>query len=288
MAFRSLVKIAQERDKERRKTTIIRPGALGIDSLLNGPPLEQSAHTSSLDTILSLGGRKSAPPGWVDGILSKPPTQDQETPLEPIAGCVVETTLSCESAATNGTDSQDTTHYRRGMDSEPPAGLRTYKWAEKRLSKTAALAGANWDQPEALEYIRKMHRRASIGAKRKRSTVHHVARPSDSTSNVVLPPELPPSLERPQSTGTKQTEESTVDSGLQPVRCSKTDELVHTHRLQTLSQAGETTVKAAQLAPSSDDPCLDDSFAAKPMSACADASMGDTQKPPAKCNCVLM
>lgn len=292
MAFRSLVKITAEKEKERRRSTV-RGSVLAHND-------EHSA--SGVNSIFSFGGLDASGPGrrksaygLLEDKLSKSPTQaaEQLNPPEPIADCIVEKTLPSESTPADATDSRETTHYKRAVNIEPPPGLRTYKWAEERLSKSAALAGANWDQPEALEYIRRVHRRAKTAPGRKRSVVH-VARPSSaSLTNIALPQELPPSLEqpgfseRPQSRGIKQTEESTV----QPVRSLQTEELVPTHRLQTLSRAGETTATAAQLAISSDEPCVDDSFAvpdSKPTPAWADAPIGDTEKPPAKCNCVLM
>jgi len=267
MAFRSLVKNAVE--KEKRRSSIARTSVrLKEDD-------EQDDPTAGLGLFFGVPARQKTY-WWLEERLSRSPTFAGERKAE--VDCVIETTLSCKGAPTFSPEVVSSNEQTVDCDPEypvedecpsPSSGLRTYKWAEARLSKSAALAGANWDNPEAyMDYVRKKHRH-SPSERRK------VAVPSAPQSDVVLPQEHPPSLEQPffseslQIEDTQQTSEGTVDS--RPTS--------PTHKLETSKQAEAMAVTAAP--PSG----IDDSFPApdaKPRSA------WEEEKPPSKCNCVLM
>eukprot|EP00930_Biecheleria_cincta_P029294 TRINITY_DN20392_c0_g1_i1.p1 TRINITY_DN20392_c0_g1~~TRINITY_DN20392_c0_g1_i1.p1 ORF type:complete len:283 (+),score=40.36 TRINITY_DN20392_c0_g1_i1:150-998(+) len=172
---------------------------------------------------------------------------------------------------------------------------RTYKWAEARLSKSAALASANWDHPEVyMDYVRSLPKNGS--SLERKGGAPHVARPSVPRNDIAVPTEFPPHLDHPdlsnglQAKDIQKTQESTIDSRLRFVPSFPTEELVLAHDSQPLDRAVAMTATSATIPGKQS---IDDSSPApsKPIAAWADqpeAPMGDGEKPPAKCKCVLM
>lgn len=207
---------------------------------------------------------------------------------------------------------KEKTPCKQAENEAPPAGLHTYGWAEERLSKSAAIAAANWDHPEAyMDYVRrttasrkKQKHRSAPPPERKR-VVMPVARPPDFRREVALPlepppsleqaletqrvldQELPPSLEKPDLVETQQTmdrqhsQESTADDSLSPpVRTLVTDHLVSSGRAVALTACE----------PGSE--CGSPGKAKKPPRSAWDDQPGEpvahVEKPPGKCHCVSM
>lgn len=171
------------------------------------------------------------------------------------------------------------------VDDGPPAGCRTYKWAEARLSESAALAGANWDHPEIyMDYIRRKRQSGSQPA-RKRSMMP-VARPVLLSSDVAVPQEMPPSLEqsnpsqeKAQIVNIQQTQKTTADSRPHSAQMLPTEEHLPSHLAVTTVAAAPIHSKA----------CIDDSppGPSKPTPAW-EAPVDNSEKAQTKCNCVLM
>eukprot|EP00930_Biecheleria_cincta_P007175 TRINITY_DN108342_c0_g1_i1.p1 TRINITY_DN108342_c0_g1~~TRINITY_DN108342_c0_g1_i1.p1 ORF type:complete len:292 (+),score=42.13 TRINITY_DN108342_c0_g1_i1:59-934(+) len=291
MAFRYLVKTAVEREKDKRKS--IKP------SVLIQEDERQGDATARLDSLL-FGALGAAPPARQKTYLEERLSKSQTLAGDPKANVksAIGMTLSCESSPTLSMDTRsnkqtvecDPEHPTPVVDEcpSPSAGLHTYKWAEARLSKSAALAGANWDNPEGyMEYLRRAQKQSPPERRRSRA---RVAAPSAPRSGVALPREFPPSLESsvfsesPQIRSIQQTQESTVDRRLQTVQSLQTDKLIPTHKLEPSKQAEAIAVAAPP--PSAPPPSgIDGSF---PAPHSQPRSAWEAEKSVPKCNCVLM
>eukprot|EP00930_Biecheleria_cincta_P071863 TRINITY_DN59317_c0_g1_i1.p1 TRINITY_DN59317_c0_g1~~TRINITY_DN59317_c0_g1_i1.p1 ORF type:complete len:221 (-),score=35.86 TRINITY_DN59317_c0_g1_i1:23-685(-) len=175
----------------------------------------------------------------------------------------------------------------RDVDEAPPIALQTYGWAEERLSKSAAIAAANWEHPEAyMDYVRrttpprrKKHRSAPPPERKRNSS--QVARPPPAQGRAVqvaLPQDPPPSLVAPNLFEKKlridfqHSQASTTDGSLQDGEDSPTLKLATSDRAVLRNKLAAMAAKP-------------------PMSAWGDepgAPMGDVEKPPGKCSCALM
>lgn len=271
MAFRSVVKSA---DAKRRSTVKLQEGAL------KNLPKEQSDPSAVQLASESVGE------GWsVSATIAGASGQHLDG----------QGSSACKSSPTRSLTVNSSKRSRnRNLNYRVLEEARTYKWAEARLSKSAALASANWDHPEVyIDYIQSLHESMSPEQKRRAS---RVARPAVPRNDIAVPENLPPHLEQPdfsdrlQFIDTHKTQLSTVDSRVQSVQSLPTEEVVLAPESHTLDRA------VAMKATSATTPgrqCIDAGSPgpSKPISAWADqpeAPMGDGEKPPAKCNCVLM